>query len=57
MAGRLKALGIAKELDVSIHAIRKWTLQGMPHEKFGKRLCRYELEKCIAWLKEQGKNK
>lgn len=46
----LTAQELAKKLKVSVPAVRRWTLDGMPCRRLGYRLVRYELEPALAWL-------
>lgn len=49
----LTAQELAKKLKVSLPAVRRWTLDGMPCMRLGGRLVRFELEKALAWLQRK----
>ena len=49
----LTAHELAKKLKVSLPAVRRWTLDGMPCRRLGGRLVRFELEKSLAWLEQR----
>lgn len=48
----LTAAELAKELKVSLAAIRVWQGLGLPHVPVG-RLRRYNLENAIGWLRDR----
>ena len=50
----LTARELKDKLKVSLPAIRKWTLQGMPCKRLGGRLVRFELAAVVAWLEKRG---
>jgi len=49
----LTANELARKLKVSLPAIRRWTLNGMPCRRLGGRLVRFELERALAWLEKR----
>ncbi len=50
MDEKLTARELAQKLKVSLAAIRKWTRQGMPCERLGKRLVRFD-RRAEEWLR------
>ena len=51
----LTAQELAKKLKVSLPAVRRWTLDGMPALRLGGRLVRFEFEKALHWLERRSK--
>ena len=41
---------LAAFLKVKLPTIRKWTQQGLPHLKLGKRAVRYQRDAVLDWL-------
>jgi excisionase family DNA binding protein len=52
MDEKLTASELAKKLKVSVAAVRKWTRQGLPCDRLGKRLVRFDQEKVLRWLND-----
>ena len=52
----LKATELAKELKVSVAAIRAWQRQGIPFIPVG-RLRRYDLDAVLEWLRKRARAK
>ena len=48
----LKAEKLAKTLDCSVAAVRRWTLEGCPVVKIS-RLRRYKLAEMLRWLEQR----
>lgn len=46
---------LANELKISEPTINRYMKQGMPFIRQGKRLLRFELQKCREWLLTQSK--
>lgn len=49
----MTAQELAKKLKVSLPAVRRWTLDGMPCRRLGGRLVRFELDKALNWLEQR----
>jgi excisionase family DNA binding protein len=49
----LTAEELAQKLKVSLPAVRRWTMDGMPCRRLGGRLVRFEFEKTLAWLERK----
>jgi len=53
----LTARELAKKLKVSIPAVRRWTLDGMPCRRLGGRLVRFDFEQTLTWLEKRETSK
>lgn len=46
---------LAEKLRTGVSTVDEWRRQGMPSEQWGKRTRRFQLSRCLAWLREQGR--
>lgn len=53
----LTAKELAKKLKVSLAAVRTWTRKGLPCQRIGGRLVRFDFESAVTWLQQQSSEK
>lgn len=42
--------------EVTSRTVANWRKNGMPHEKIGRNMVRYEIDKVSNWLKDRGQS-
>lgn len=44
---------LAKHFSVSISTVENWRRAGMPSQRYGHQIVRFQVSACVAWLRAQ----